>query len=99
MAQRVAVARALAVEPAVLLMDEPFSNMDVTLKSGLMETLQAILKERKTTAVYVTHDLMEALQLADRVVEIRPDKTLMELDLTDRAAVARDWLAKFHTLA
>jgi NitT/TauT family transport system ATP-binding protein len=98
MAQRVSVARALAVEPAVLLMDEPFSGMDATLKSSLMVTLQHLLKERKTTAVYVTHDLTEALQLADRVVELLPDKTLRELDLSDRAGMARDWLAKFHTL-
>lgn len=99
MAQRVAVARALAVEPAILLMDEPFSNMDVALKASLMATLQQILKERTTTAVYVTHDLTEALQLADRIVEVTPSKTFRELDLSDRAAVARDWLAKFHTLA
>jgi NitT/TauT family transport system ATP-binding protein len=98
MAQRVSVARALAVEPAILLMDEPFSNMDADLKSSLMLTLQHLLKERKTTAIYVTHDLTEALQLADRVVELLPDNTLRELDLRDRAAVARDWLAKFHTL-
>jgi NitT/TauT family transport system ATP-binding protein len=99
MAQRVSVARALAVEPAILLMDEPFSNMDATLKASLMATVQQILKERKTTAVYVTHDLTEALQLADRIVEMTPDKTLRELDLSDRSAVARDWLAKFHILA
>jgi NitT/TauT family transport system ATP-binding protein len=98
MAQRVSVARALAVEPAILLMDEPFSNMDATLKASIMATLQQILKERKTTAVYVTHDLTEALQLADRIVEMTPERTLRELDLSDRAAVARDWLAKFHTL-
>jgi ABC-type nitrate/sulfonate/bicarbonate transport system ATPase subunit len=98
MAQRVAVARALSVEPAILLMDEPFSNMDAALKSSLMVTLQQILGERKTTVVYVTHDLTEALQLADRVLELLSDKTLRELDLTDRAAVAREWLAKFHSL-
>ena len=98
MAQRVSVARALSVEPAILLMDEPFSNMDATLKSSLMVMLQQILKERKTTVVYVTHDLTEALQLADRIVELMPDKSLRELDLSDRAAVARDWLAKFQPL-
>ena len=98
MAQRVSVARALSVEPAILLMDEPFSNMDATLKSSLMVTLQQIIKERKTTVVYVTHDLTEALQLADRVVELMPDKSLRELDLSDRAAVAREWLAKFQPL-
>ena len=61
-----------------------------------MDIFDRILKERETTAVYVTHDLTEALQLADRIVELTPDKTLRELDLSDRAAVARDWLAKFH---
>ncbi len=98
MAQRVSVARALSVEPAILLMDEPFSNMDATLKSALMVKVQQILKERKTTVVYVTHDLTEALQLADRIVELRPDKSLHELDLSDRAALAREWLAKFQPL-
>ena len=98
MAQRVAVARALAVEPAILLMDEPFSNMDVALKASLVATLEQILKERRTTGVYVTHDLTEALQLADRIVEMTPEKTLHELDLSDRTALARDWLAKFHHL-
>jgi ABC-type nitrate/sulfonate/bicarbonate transport system ATPase subunit len=98
MAQRVSVARALSVEPAILLMDEPFSGMDATLKSSLIVTLQQILKERTTTAVCVTHDLTDALQLADRIIELMPDKTLRELDLSDRSAVAREWLAKFQPL-
>ena len=87
-----------SVEPAILLMDEPFSNMDATLKSSLMAILQQIIKERKTTVVYVTHELTEALQLADRIVELTPDSKLRELDLSDRAAVAREWLAKFQPL-
>jgi NitT/TauT family transport system ATP-binding protein len=98
MAQRVSVARALAVEPAILLMDEPFTGMDATLKSSLIATLQQILRERRTTTLYVTHDLTEALQLADRIVELMPDKSLRELDLSDRAAVAWEWLAKFQPL-
>jgi NitT/TauT family transport system ATP-binding protein len=99
MAQRVSVARALSVEPAILLMDEPFSNMDIALKSSLILMLKQILEERRTTVLYVTHDLTEALQLADRVVELLPDRTLHELDLSDRQALAREWLAKFHTPA
>lgn len=98
MAQRVSLARALAVEPAVLLMDEPLSSLDATLKGSLMATLKELLAGRGTTTIYVTHDLVEALQLADRIVELTPEKTLRELDLSDRAALARDWLAKFHTL-
>jgi ABC-type nitrate/sulfonate/bicarbonate transport system ATPase subunit len=54
MAQRVSVARALSVQPAILLMDEPFTGMDATLRSSLMVTLQQILKEGRTTVVYVT---------------------------------------------
>jgi ABC-type nitrate/sulfonate/bicarbonate transport system ATPase subunit len=92
MAQRVSIARAFAAEPRILLMDEPFSNMDLALKEALMAILQGIIKERDTTVVYVTHELTEALQLADRIVELTPDHRLRELDLSDRAAVAREWL-------
>ena len=94
MAQRVAIARAFAVEPRILLMDEPFGNVDVTLKSSLMGILESIIKERETTGVYVTHELTEALRLAGRIVEIAPDHSLRELDLSDRGAVAREWMAR-----
>jgi NitT/TauT family transport system ATP-binding protein len=94
MAQRVSLARAFAVEPQVLLLDEPFSNVDVTLKGSLMGILEGIIKERKTTVVYVTHELTEALRLADRIVELTPEHGLRELDLSDRGAVAREWVAR-----
>ena len=93
MAQRVAIARAFAVEPSILLLDEPFSNMDAALKASLIDVLQDMIKERAITVVYVTHDLTEALQLADRIVEITPDHGLRELDLSDRRALAVDWLS------
>jgi len=99
MAQRVAVARALAVEPTVLLMDEPFGSIDLDLKSSLIIMLRDLLAERRTTTVYVTHDLTEALQLADRIAELRPGGLLREVDLGDREAVARNWLAKFNIQA
>ncbi len=92
MAQRVSLARAFAVEPRVLLMDEPFGNVDAVLKDSLMGVLTGIIKERTTTVVYVTHDLIEALRLADRIVELIPNHGLRELDLSDRGAVARQWL-------
>lgn len=94
MAQRVAIARAFAVEPRILLMDEPFSNVDVELKESLMETLGRIIRERRPTVVYVTHDLPEALRLADRIVELTPDHGLREVDLSDRGAVAREWIGR-----
>jgi NitT/TauT family transport system ATP-binding protein len=93
MAQRISIARAFAVEPRILLLDEPFSNVDATLKTSLIDILRGIIKERQTTAAYVTHDLAEALRLADRIVELTAERGLKELDLSDRAAVAREWLA------
>lgn len=94
MAQRVSIARALAVSPAILLMDEPLGNVDVALRVSLLDLLESVLRERRTTVVYVTHELMEALRLADRIVEITAARSLRELDLTDRTAVAREWMAR-----
>jgi multiple sugar transport system ATP-binding protein len=65
--QRVAVARALAVEPAVLLMDEPLSNLDALLRLEMRAELKAVLREAGTTTLYVTHDQTEAMGLADRI--------------------------------
>jgi multiple sugar transport system ATP-binding protein len=65
--QRVAVARALAVEPQVLLMDEPLSNLDALLRLQMRAELKSILQESRTTTIYVTHDQVEAMSLADRI--------------------------------
>ena len=65
--QRVAVARALAMEPDVILMDEPLSNLDALLRLEMRAELKGILAQSKTTAIYVTHDQVEAMSLADRI--------------------------------
>ncbi|HEU4743486.1 MAG TPA: ABC transporter ATP-binding protein [Meiothermus sp.] len=65
--QRVAVARALAVEPEVLLMDEPLSNLDALLRLEMRAELKRLLAESRTTTLYVTHDQVEAMSLADRI--------------------------------
>jgi multiple sugar transport system ATP-binding protein len=65
--QRVAVARALAVRPAVLLMDEPLSNLDALLRLEMRSELKAVLARSGTTTIYVTHDQTEAMGLADRI--------------------------------
>jgi iron(III) transport system ATP-binding protein len=65
--QRVALARSLAPEPDVLLLDEPFSNLDVRLRVAMREEVRAILEEAGVTAVSVTHDQEEALSISDRV--------------------------------
>ncbi|HCQ66460.1 MAG TPA: sugar ABC transporter ATP-binding protein [Rhodobacteraceae bacterium] len=65
--QRVAVARALAMEPDVILMDEPLSNLDALLRLEMRAELKGVLAESSTTAIYVTHDQVEAMSLADRI--------------------------------
>ncbi|MCO5105461.1 MAG: ABC transporter ATP-binding protein [Burkholderiaceae bacterium] len=65
--QRVALARALAPSPSILLLDEPFSNLDPDLRERLALDLRDILKRHRTTALLVTHDQYEAFALADRV--------------------------------
>jgi len=66
--QRVALGRALAIEPALVLLDEPLSALDLPLRRALRDELQAILADWRMPAVLVTHDFSEAYQLGDRVV-------------------------------
>ncbi|BAC88953.1 ABC transporter ATP-binding protein [Gloeobacter violaceus] len=65
--QRVALARALAPEPRLVLLDEPFSNLDYSVRVALREEVRAILQKTRTAAIFVTHDCSEALSLGDRV--------------------------------
>jgi putative spermidine/putrescine transport system ATP-binding protein len=65
--QRVALARALVLQPKILLLDEPFSNLDALLRVRLREELHAIQRRVKITTIFVTHDQEEALSLADRI--------------------------------
>jgi osmoprotectant transport system ATP-binding protein len=68
--QRAGVARALAAQPRVLLMDEPFGAVDAIVRASLQDEIRRIHRELGTTIVFVTHDVDEALRLADRVVVI-----------------------------
>lgn len=70
--QRAAIARAFAVKTPVLLMDEAFQSQDIALKEQLMQLLKNLLKIEKRTVICVTHDIREALQLADRIVVLNP---------------------------
>ena len=65
--QRVALARALAPRPELMLLDEPFSNLDVEMRERLSIEVRAILKQQKTTAILVTHDQHEAFNIADEI--------------------------------
>jgi iron(III) transport system ATP-binding protein len=65
--QRVALARALAPRPSILLLDEPFSNLDTDLRTQMLREVYSILRELGTTAIFITHDQAEAFTVADRV--------------------------------
>jgi osmoprotectant transport system ATP-binding protein len=77
--QRVGVARALAAEPRVVLLDEPFGALDALTRDRLQQSLVRLRKQLGFTAVFVTHDVAEALLLADRVGVLR-DGRLLQLD-------------------
>src|SRR5215510_10386237 len=74
--QRVALARSLIYEPALLLLDEPLSNLDANLRLRLRDDLRRIIKRTGVTALYVTHDQAEAAVLGDRVGVMRDGKLL-----------------------
>jgi NitT/TauT family transport system ATP-binding protein len=68
MQQRVGIARAFSVEPDLLLMDEPFSHLDAITARALREELQGIWQQTQKTVLFVTHDVLEAVQLSDRII-------------------------------
>lgn len=72
MAQRIALARALVVRPRVLLLDEPFSALDALTRARLQDHLVGLWEDTRTTLILVTHDIEEALVVADRVIVLRP---------------------------
>lgn len=76
--QRVALARALAPEPKLILLDEPFSNIDSLLKHKLRKEIEQILRKSGTTAIFVTHDTQDALAIADRVMVMRKGDTIQQ---------------------
>ena len=104
MKQRVGIARALAMEPKVLLMDEPFGALDALTRAHLQDELMKIVANTRSTVMMVTHDVDEAVLLSDRIVMLTngPAATIGEIlavDLPrprDRLALAND--ARYHHL-
>ena len=94
--QRVALARALAPEPEVILLDEPFSNLDASLRDRVRRELRAILTEARTTAVFVTHDQEEALATSDIVAIMKEGKILQADAPAELYSNPSDpWIAEF----
>ncbi|EIJ80435.1 nitrate/sulfonate/bicarbonate ABC transporter ATP-binding protein [Bacillus methanolicus PB1] len=81
MKQRVGIARALAGEPEILLMDEPFGALDLFTRENMRSELTRIWKELKPTIIFITHDIAEAIYLADRIIVIKNGVVAAEIPI------------------
>jgi NitT/TauT family transport system ATP-binding protein len=93
MQQRVAIARALAYNPAVLLMDEPFAALDALTRDDMQRLLADVWRETRKTVIYVTHNVAEAVYLADRVVVMSPHPGTVKTQVPIKLARPRDPLS------
>jgi osmoprotectant transport system ATP-binding protein len=98
--QRVGLARALAADPGVLLMDEPFGALDPLTRSEMQDMLRGLMAELKKTVLLVTHDLDEALYLADRIVLMSEGRLIADLKaaefLNSDHPEIRSYIHAFH---
>ena len=85
-AQRVGIARALAIEPEILLLDEPFAALDPVTRDALGKTVRALHEARRLTTILVTHDMAEAMLLADRVIVLAAGKIVADASPAQLAA-------------
>mgnify|MGYP000075697053 FL=1 len=74
--QRVALARTLAPRPELLLLDEPFSNLDASLKHGIRQELRKIVKELSLSAIFITHDIYDAMEIADEMIFLEEGRVI-----------------------
>jgi NitT/TauT family transport system ATP-binding protein len=93
MQQRAAIARALAYNPSVLLMDEPFAALDALTRDEMQRLLVDVWRETKKTIVYVTHNVAEAVYLADRIVVLTPHPGTVKAEVKVTLSRPRDPLS------
>lgn len=96
--QRVALIRTLATKPDILLLDEPFSALDYQTRLSVSDDVYKIIKKEKKSAIMVTHDLAEAISMADKVIVLsrRPCiiKSIYNINLTDKSTPINNRKAK-----
>ncbi len=93
MQQRVAIARALAYNPSVLLMDEPFAALDALTRDEMQGMLVNVWRETRKTVIYVTHNVAEAVYLADRIVVLTPHPGTIRAEIRIALTRPRDTLS------
>ena len=81
--QRVSLARSLALDPSLLLLDEPFSNLDTELKSKLRKDVRKIIKDIGTSSIFITHDILDALDIADEIIFMDNGKIIRQCKIED----------------
>lgn len=81
--QRVAIARALAPNPEILILDEPFSNLDIILRKQLRSDIANILKKANKTAIFITHNINDAISIADKALVLQNGQKIQEGTITE----------------